>query len=103
MDINYRMENDLDWVNAESIDIQPPGWKSVKVRFIDSYPFVFWRINDIEKNFRSNSDVVSSRGAREFFSDSLSSLKLLVMHNLESMPEERKQFYKEHIIGLFDE
>ena len=103
MEINYRIENDLDWNNAESIDLQPDGWKNVKISFIDSYPFVFWRINDIQKNFRSNSDSVSRRGVIDFFSDSLHSLKILVMNTLGEMPEDRRQFYKENIVELFDE
>jgi hypothetical protein len=103
MDINYNMEDDLDWTNAEVIELHPKGWKPVSVSFIDSYPFVFWRLNNIQKNFRSNSDLVSRKGVNEFFSDSLASMKLLVMHSLDGMPEERKKFYKENILELFDE
>lgn len=103
MDISYNMEDDLNWNDAESVDLQPKGWKRIKVSFIDSYPFVFWRINGIEKNFRSNSDVVSRKGVVDFFSESLISLKLLVLNTIDSMPEERKKFYKENILELFDE
>jgi len=103
MDIRYNMEDDLNWNDAESVDLQPNGWKRIKVNFIDSYPFVFWRINGIEKNFRSNSDVVSRKGVVDFFSESLVSLKLLVLNTIDSMPEERKKFYKENILELFDE
>jgi hypothetical protein len=103
MSINYKMEDDLDWRNAEEVDIKPSGWKELRIRFIDSYPFVFWRINDIEKNFRSNSDLVSRRGVIDFFSDSLTSLKIMVSQSLDDMPEERKKFYKENIVELFDE
>lgn len=103
MDISYNMEDDLNWNDAESVDLQPKGWKRIKVSFIDSYPFVFWRINGIEKNFRSNSDVVSRKGVVDFFSESLVSLKLLVLNTIDSMPEERKKFYKENILELFDE
>ena len=103
MDISYNMEDDLNWSDAESVDLQPDGWKRVKISFIDSYPFVFWRINDIQKNFRSNSDSVSRKGVIDFFSDSLHSLKVLVMNTLDEMPEDRRQFYKENIVELFDE
>lgn len=103
MEINYRIEDDLDWNDAESVDLQPNGWKRVKVSFIDSYPFVFWRINDIDKNFRSSSDSVSRKGVIDFFSESLVSLKILVVNTLDEMPEERRQFYKENIVRLFDE
>ena len=57
----------------------------------------------MEKNFRSNSDVVSRKGVVDFFSESLVSLKLLVLNTIDSMPEERKKFYKENILELFDE
>lgn len=103
MDISYNMEDDLNWSDAESVDLQPKGWKKVKVSFIDSYPFVFWRINGIEKNFRSNSDAVSRKGVVDFFSESLASLKILVVNTIDQMPEDRKKFYKENIVGLFDE
>ena len=103
MDISYNMEDDLNWNDAESVDLQPNGWKRVKISFIDSYPFVFWRINGIEKNFRSNSDAVSRKGVIDFFSESLISLKILVVNTIDEMPEDRKKFYKENIVGLFDE
>jgi|688.fasta_scaffold176147_2 hypothetical protein len=103
MSINYNMEDDLDWKNAEEVDIKPAGWKELRIHFIDSYPFVFWRINGIEKNFRSNSDLVSRRGVADFFSDSLISLKIMVSQSLDDMPEDRMKFYKENIVELFDE
>lgn len=103
MEIKYDLESELDWNNAESIDIKPEGWKKLTVKFIDHYPFVFWRINDIQRNFRSNSDLVSRKGVHEFFSENLMVLKTVLQHSLETMPEERKNFYKQNIIGLFDE
>lgn len=103
MEISYELENDLDWNNAEFVDIKPEGWKQVRIRFIDAYPMLFWRINDIQRNFRSNSDMVAKRGAAQFFSENLSVLKTVIDHQLEKMPEERKNFYKQNIIGLFDE
>jgi hypothetical protein len=35
MDISYKIENDLDWNNAEFIDINPEGWKTLRIKFID--------------------------------------------------------------------
>ena len=103
MEINYELENDLNWNNSEFIDIKPKGWKSLRIKFIDGYPFVFWRIDGIDNNFRSNSDLVSRKGAERFFSENLEALKTVITHELDSMPEERKKFYQENIIGLFDE
>lgn len=103
MEINYRIEDDLDWNNSETVEIIPEGWKPVTVRFIDAYPFVFWRINEIDRNFRSSSLDVSSAGVYDFFSQSLKAMKLMVLHQLNDMPEERRRFYEENILGLFDE
>jgi hypothetical protein len=103
MDISYKIENDLDWNNAEFIDINPEGWKTLRIKFIDAYPFVFWRINEIPRNFRSNSDLVSRKGVDRFFSENLEALKTVITHELDAMPDERKKFYKDNIIGLFDE
>jgi hypothetical protein len=103
MDISYKMQDDLDWNNAETIDIKPKGWKQVRVSFIDSYPMVFWRINGIEKNFMSSTDLVSTKGVYEFFSGSLETLKMMIDGGIDSMPEERRRFYKENIMELFDE
>ena len=98
MDISYNMESDLDWKNAESIDVIVPGWKGVRVKFIDAHPYLFWRLNDIERNFTSNSDLASRYGIHVLISDSLVSLKEMVTRTIDTMPEERKKFYKENIM-----
>jgi hypothetical protein len=103
MDINYRMEDDLNWNEAEYVDINPKGWKPVRVWFIDSQPFVFWRINDIPRNFRSYSFSVSISGAHQFFSDALISLKSTLNSAMAKMTDERKMFYQENIVELFNE
>lgn len=103
MDIKYRMEEDLDWNNAESIEIKPEGWKQITIKFIDAYPFIFWRINDIDRNFSSSSHDASSLGVYDFFSQSLKSMKIMVLGQLDEMPQDRRSFYEENIIGLFDE
>lgn len=97
------MEDDLNWGSAEEILLEPEGWKPVKVAFIDSYPFVFWRINGIPHNFRSNSDAVATKGVQEFFSDNLHVLRIMVLGTIEQMTGERRKFYEENIMELFNE
>jgi hypothetical protein len=103
MDISYRIEDDLDWNNAEAVEVEPEGWKRVVIRYIDAYPFLFWRINEIDKNFRSSSHDVSALGVHDFFSQSLKSMKIMVLGQLDEMHPERRKFYEENIVELFNE
>lgn len=103
MEINYRMDQDLDWNNAETVEIEPEGWKKINVKFISADPIVFWRINDIPHNFTSNSEVLIQKGVSETFCSTLKSLKILIKTTMDKMPEERKKFYKENILELFNE
>lgn len=103
MEINYNIENDLDWNNAEVIEIKPEGWKKVKIKFIDANPVVFWRINEIEHNFTSNSNNVAKNGIEESFSYTLKILKMIIVSATDKIPEKRKKFYEENIVELFDE
>jgi hypothetical protein len=103
MEIAYRIEDDLDWRSAEEIFMEPEGWKPVRVSFIDAYPYLFWRINDIPQNFRSSSDAVATKGVHEFFSENLHVLRVMVLGSIDQMPEERRKFYEENIMELFNE
>lgn len=103
MDISYKMEKDLDWNNAEVVDIKPEGWKKLTIKFIDANPIVFWRINDIPHNFRSSSDSLSKKGVSESFCSTLKFFKIIITSAMDRIPEKRKKFYEENILELFDE
>lgn len=103
MGISYNIKDVLDWHNADKVVIRPKGWKEITVYYIDSNPYVFWRINEVDNDFRSLGITVAERGPEKFFSDSLESLKFIIDSSLEVMNEERRNFYVKNIIGLFDE
>lgn len=103
MKATYNLEDSLAWHEAEKVEIQPKGWKPLTVFYIESSPYVFWRINSIEKNFRSLGLSVAQDGPHKFFSESLESLKFMIDSSLDVMTEERREFYIKNIVGLFNE
>jgi len=103
MKIDYKIENDIEWDLCETITVKPNGWKEVNIKFVDCRPLLFWRINEIPKNFTSNSDDVSKRGVNIFFKENLEFLKEMITNTIDTMQEDRKKFYQENIITLFDE
>lgn len=103
MDIKYSIQDQLDWNQSETVEIQASGWKPITIRFIDSYPYLFWRINNIENNFLSNSEIVSRKGVIDFFTENLIMLKRRVLETMNDMEPERLEFYKKNIMELFDE
>lgn len=103
MGIHYKIEDSLDWEACDRIVIKPKGWKEVTIHYIDSNPYVFWRINEINNNFRSMGIKIVEEGPENFFCGSLESLKFIVESSLDVMTEERREFYVKNIIGLFNE
>lgn len=103
MKANYSIDDSLPWNESEKITIEPKGWKPLTISYIESSPYVFWRINDIQKNFRSMGLSVAQDGPHKFFSDSLESLKFIIDSSLDVMTEERREFYTKNIVGLFNE
>jgi len=103
MSASYKIDDSLNWRMAEEIKIHPRGWKPLSVKYIDSSPYIFWRINGVDKNFRSLGNLVAQKGPNKFFCESLESLKIMVNMSLDVMTPERREFYIKNIIGLFDD
>jgi hypothetical protein len=102
MEIDYNIEKNLDWSNAQSIGLKINGWKYIFIEYIDMKPYVIWRVRNTCGHFRSNASTLMENGATNHFATTLITLKQTITNNYESMTQDDKDFYTKHFMDLFE-
>jgi hypothetical protein len=101
MKLDYNLEESLEWDQADRMFIQPPGWKQVTIEYIDSPPYIFWRLKGITGSFMSNQKDVLADGAVVHFSKVLIQLKNTVLSQIDQMDQDKRRFYEDNLMRLF--
>lgn len=101
MKMNYNIEQSLDWQDSQKMILQPPGWKQIVIEYIDSPPYIFWKLENIDGSFRSKQRDVIEDGAAIHFTKVLMQLKETVLVELDKMNADRKAFYEDNFLRLF--